>query len=44
MIYSDKRPLGLIRPSSTQEYQNLLEPGVKDDEKKDDNNKDPDDV
>ena len=26
-----------IEPRSTQEYQNLLEPGVKDDEEKDDN-------
>jgi hypothetical protein len=33
-----------IEPRSTQEYQSLLEPGVKDDEKKDDNNEDPDDV
>ena len=33
-----------IEPRSTKEYQNLLEPGVKDDEKKDDNNKEPDDV
>jgi hypothetical protein len=33
-----------IEPRSTKEYQNLLEPGVKDDEKKDDNNEEPDDV
>ena len=33
-----------IEPRSTKEYQNLLEPGVKDDEKKDDNDQEPDDV
>ena len=33
-----------IEPRSTKEYQNLLEPGVNDDEKKDDNNEDLDDV
>jgi transposase len=32
-----------IEPRSTQEYQNLLDPGVNDDERKQDNNEEPDD-